>query len=65
MKVFSKRHALLLRVGLALAGLAAASPALAGAGTSIPDPTDLALFTLGVTGLILGHYGARRRPPRD
>lgn len=55
----------MFRTGSMLAALAAASPALAGAGTSVSDPTDLALFALGVTGLILGHYGARRRPPRD
>ncbi|WP_374526777.1 hypothetical protein [Novosphingobium sp.] len=55
----------MLRTGLMLAALAAASPALASAGTTIPDPTDLALFALGVTGLILGHYGARNRPPLD
>ncbi|HNN56853.1 MAG TPA: hypothetical protein PKG84_10970 [Novosphingobium sp.] len=45
--------------------IAAASPALASAGTSVPDPTDFGLFALGVTGLILGHYAARRQPPKE
>lgn len=39
----------------------AASPALAQTSTSVPEPTDLALFALGVVGLIVGRQGARRR----
>ena len=42
-----------------------ATPALAQGSTAIPEPTDLALFGLGVLGLILGRRGARRKPPRD
>ncbi len=45
--------------------LGMSSAAWASAGTSVPDPTDFGLFALGVTGLILGHYAARRQPPRD
>jgi PEP-CTERM motif len=41
-----------------------ASPALAQAGTPIPEPTDLALFALGVVGLIIGRRSSRR-PPQD
>lgn len=38
-----------------------ASPALAQASISVPEPTDLTLFALGVVGLIVGRQGARRR----
>lgn len=55
----------MLRTFAVLVATASAAPALAGAGTSVSDPTDLALFALGVTGLVLGHYGARRRPPSE
>ncbi|WP_338467733.1 PEP-CTERM sorting domain-containing protein [Novosphingobium sp. ZN18A2] len=46
---------------MALALLAV--PALAGTGGSIavPEPTDLALFALGVIGLIVGRRFATRR----
>ncbi|HVR89880.1 MAG TPA: PEP-CTERM sorting domain-containing protein [Novosphingobium sp.] len=49
----------------AVAGLAFATPALAQSTTAIPEPTDLALFGLGVLGLIIGRRGARRRKSRD
>jgi hypothetical protein len=39
-----------------------ASPAFAQAGTPIPEPTDFALFALGVAGLILGRQSSRRSP---
>ncbi len=42
--------------------LLCASPAFAEAGASIPEPADLALFGLGVAGLILGRRAARRKP---
>lgn len=50
---------------LTLAALLAATPALAQGSTSIPEPSDMALFGLGVLGVILGRRGARRKPPRD
>ncbi len=50
-----------LRGMAALLLLCATSPALAAASTAIPDPTDLTLFALGVSGLIIGRYGSRRR----
>jgi hypothetical protein len=40
----------------------AATPALAQSAVSIPEPTDLALFGLGVAGLIIGRRGARKKP---
>ncbi len=42
--------------------LALASPAVAQAIASIPEPTDLALFGLGVMGVIIGRQGSRKRP---
>lgn len=44
------------------ASLALASPAWAQAIASIPEPTDLALFGLGVMGVIIGRQGSRKRP---
>jgi len=47
-----------------LAMLALAEPALAA--TQIPEPSDFALFLLGVAGLIIGRSGARAlRSPDD
>jgi hypothetical protein len=48
-----------LLLGLALVMLA--SPAHAEA-TKISEPSDLALFALGVIGLIIGRRGGRRKP---
>ena len=45
---------------LALALVVLASPAHAEA-TKISEPSDLALFALGVIGLIIGRRGGRRR----
>lgn len=42
-----------------------AAPASAGGGTPIPEPSHLALFALGVIGVILGRAGARKRRDRD
>jgi len=38
-----------------------AQPGAVHGGVTIPEPTDLALFTLGVAGLIIGRRAARRR----
>lgn len=43
--------------------LCMAEPAIANAGFTIPDPSNLALFAIGVLGLIIGRRGARRPPP--
>ncbi|MBB4613313.1 hypothetical protein [Novosphingobium taihuense] len=53
----------MLRIGtILLAFVASASPALAqSAGISIPEPTDGALFAMGVVGLIVGRHIAKRR----
>lgn len=41
----------------------AASPALAqSASTSIPDPSGIALFGMGLAGVIIGRHFSRRRP---
>ncbi|WP_088307032.1 PEP-CTERM sorting domain-containing protein [Novosphingobium sp. B 225] len=39
-----------------------ASPALAQAGTTIPEPSDALLFGLGLAGLVIGRHFARRKP---
>ncbi|MXP45905.1 PEP-CTERM sorting domain-containing protein [Altererythrobacter luteolus] len=44
-----------------LAGAVIASPAHAGGGTPIPEPSNMALFGLGLTGLIVGRMIARRK----
>jgi hypothetical protein len=52
-----------MKRGLSLLVLAMiASPAFAQAGTPIPEPTDFAMFALGVAGLILGRQTSRRSP---
>lgn len=45
----------------ALALVLLASPAQAEA-TKVSEPSDLALFALGVIGLIIGRRAARRKP---
>ena len=42
-----------------------AAPAHAGGGTPVPEPSHLALFALGVVGVIIGRAGATRRRDRD
>lgn len=42
--------------------LAGANPALAQSGSAIPEPTDALLFGMGLVGLVIGRYAARRRP---
>ena len=51
-------------VGAVVAGFGLATPAMAQGWVSIPEPTDMTLFALGVTGLIVGRYAAKRKPPR-
>lgn len=53
----------MLRISVSLvAAFATAVPAMAqSAGISIPEPTDGALFALGVVGLIVGRQVAQKR----
>ena len=37
------------------------APAMAAGGVSIPEPSDLSLFALGVVGLLVGRHAAKRR----
>lgn len=46
----------------AAAVLAAAVPAVAATGISIPEPTDLTLLALAVAGLIYGRHTGKRPP---
>ena len=52
-----------LRISLAvLSVLATVAPAMAqSVGISVPEPTDGALFALGLVGLIVGRQVAKRR----
>ncbi len=53
----------MLRISLTVfAAFVAATPALAQtAGISIPEPSDGALFAIGVVGLVVGRQVARKR----
>jgi hypothetical protein len=42
-----------------------ASPALAEGGTAIPEPSNAALFALGVAGVLIGRFGSRWRGRKD
>ena len=48
---------------LAITALIAASPALAGGATTVPDPSDITLFAISLAGVIVGRRFAKR-PPR-
>ncbi len=41
-----------------------ASPAFAAAGGAKASFPQFAVFALGFTALVIGHFGARREPPR-
>ncbi len=47
--------------------LVAGAPAVAAGGTSVPEPSNWALFALGVTGVLVGRFGLgrRRKRPED
>ncbi len=64
MGVFAIRlsHVLMLIAG---ASLLVAAPAFAQSAVTIPEPTDLALFGLGIAGLLIGRRGARHRRKDD
>jgi len=49
-----------MRLALAFMVLCFATPALA-AGTAVAEPSSMALFGLGVLGVIIGRRGARRK----
>ncbi len=51
-----------MRAAFGAAVLFSASPALAASAESIPEPSNIALFGLGMIGLILGRRGGRRKP---
>ena len=42
-----------------------ANPAVHHTGTEIPEPSDFALFLMGVAGLVIGRRSARRRHHGD
>lgn len=49
----------------AAALLLLASPAWAEGGTAIPEPSNWALFALGVAGVLIGRIGSRKRKRKD
>ncbi|MBX9643242.1 MAG: PEP-CTERM sorting domain-containing protein [Novosphingobium sp.] len=51
-----------LFVSFVVCAFAAASPALAADGFSIPEPSTLALLAMGTAGLIIGRRSGRRPP---
>lgn len=63
MKVCQNRSPRVLRISLALfVAVFAVAPAVAqSVGVSIPEPSDGALFALGVVGLVVGRQVARKR----
>ncbi len=48
-------------VSALILSFAVAAPAMAAGGIEIPEPSDLSLFALGVVGLLVGRYAAKRR----
>ncbi len=56
------RRPALFCLALGAACLAAATPALAQGGVQVPEPSDLTLLGIGIAGLVIGRYAARRRP---
>lgn len=53
---------LVLAVGLAFFPITAA---MAVPANVVPEPSDLALFAVGVAGLVIGRLGSRSRRHRD
>ena len=45
--------------------LLSAAPAAASGGTEVPEPSSLAIFGLGVLGVIVGRQAAKRRADDD
>ncbi len=58
MSVVARRLAILAAIAL---GLAMSSPGLAQAAVAIPEPNDMTLLALAVTGLLVGRQVAKRR----
>ena len=50
-----------IRLPIALWALIWSVPAGAQAGTAVPEPSNLAIFGIGLVGLIIGRQAAKRR----
>ena len=50
---------------IAFALLLIAAPAAANGGTVIPEPSNWALFALGVAGVLIGRFGLRSKKRDD
>ena len=51
----------LILLGLVPVYMLAAVPAAASGGATVPEPSDLALFALGLAGVIIGRQSVKRR----
>ena len=54
-----------IRPPIAFAVFLWSAPAAAQAGTAIPEPSSLALFGIGLAGLVIGRQAAKRRASDD
>jgi hypothetical protein len=52
---------MVVRITLAIAALASATPAWAGDSTAVPEGSHLTLFALGLLGVIIGRRASMRR----
>ena len=52
-------------IAVALSTSAMANAAIPGITTSIPEPSDFALFVMGIAGLVIGRRSSRRRRQSD
>ncbi len=52
-------------IAVALSTTAMANAAITGISTPIPEPSDFALFLMGVAGLVVGRRSSRKRRQND
>ena len=52
-------------IAVALSSSVIANATIPGISTAIPEPSDFALFVMGVAGLVIGRRSSRRRRQSD